>query len=114
MNIINHGVIHIHGDIHIHYHYKKPNKQQLKRDDIATRFTKLGKDIFTINELIANGKKEEAIKIIDDLQKIQYELMELYEEDVKNNIISEECYLTEVNNFKLIYNKMTELKQQII
>jgi len=107
MNII------IHGDIHIHYHYKKPNKQQLKRDDIATRFTKLSKDIITINELIVNGKKDEAIKIIDDLQKIQYEAMELFEEDVKNNVISEEWYLTNVNTFKGIYDKMTKLKQRL-
>jgi len=100
-----------HGDIH--YHYKKPNEQQLKRDDIATRFTKLSKDLSTINKLIVNGKKDEAIKIIDDLQKIQYEAMELFEEDVKNNIISEECYLTNVNTFKGIYDKMTKLKQRL-
>jgi ribosomal protein L25 (general stress protein Ctc) len=106
ITIINHGVI--------NYHYKKPNNQQLKRDDVAKRFTKLCNNINTIQELIVNGKKDEAIKLIDDVQKIQYEAMELFEEEVKNDIISEEVYLTTVKGFKFIYDLMNEYKQQII
>jgi len=102
----------IHGDIH--YHYKKSNKKELKKEHISKRYVECGKDMLKIKDLIVNGKKEEALKIIDMFQKIQYEVMEWYEEEVSKNIITEEEYLTGVNNFKLVYNKMTELKQKII
>jgi Mg/Co/Ni transporter MgtE len=95
----------IHGDIIIHH--KKLNEEE----HASKRFLKTPDDIIKIKDLIDNGKKKEALELINKIQKLQYELMEWCEEDVGKNIITEEEYLNSVNYFKLIYNKLTLFKQ---
>ena len=59
-------------NIIIHIHHKKLNEEE----HASKRLLKTADDIVKIKDLIDNGKKEEALELINKIQKLQYELME--------------------------------------